>query len=465
MASRSVFRESAIVSGLLTLDQLERAEDELREGAEEPRDPNDESLANRLIERGLLTPYQAAQLREGRTKLNLGPYLVTDYIDKGGMGQVYKAVHKVMGRLVAVKVLPLHKSTPDAIDNFMREIRTQAQLDHPHLVRAFDAGHDGGVHYLVCEYVPGTDLRRLVRSQGPLTMRQASSVIMQASIGLEYAHARGLIHRDIKPGNILVTPQGIAKLSDLGLAGFIHEAEGDPRTGRIVGTPDYLAPELIGDPTRVGRISDIYSLGCTLYYAVTGKVPFPGGTTSDKLRRHRIETPWHPRRFNAEISEEFVEIIADLMEKDPAARVATAEEVAARLEPWATDVSSFPSTHLTKSPWMPPPFPTGQDDGQETDAGAYDEDPDSSRPESASHASQITDPTAAQETSAGPKIPRSASRRRQSAPPLPLSETARGVQSLGRSVCVAIALAIAVPVSMLFGAALTYVLLTMLRRG
>ncbi len=457
MSVRSVFRESALVSGLLTNEQLEQAEGELRTGATEV-ECNDETLASRLVERGLLTTYQAAQLREGRTKLNLGPYIVTDYIDKGGMGQVYKAVHKVMGRLVAVKVLPLHKSTPDAIANFMREIRTQAQLDHPNLVRAFDAGHDGGVHYLVCEYVPGTDLRRLVRSQGPLTMRQASSVIMQAAIGLEHAHTRGLIHRDIKPGNILVTPKGVAKLSDLGLAGFIHEAEEDPRVGRIVGTPDYLAPELIDDPNRISGVSDIYSLGCTLYYAVTGKVPFPGGTTSDKLRRHRLETPWHPRRFNPEISEEFVETIADMMEKDPGARMQSAEEVAARLEPWATDVSQFPSSHLTKSPWMPPPLPTGVDeDGEETNVGAYDEDYDSSRIESASHASQLTDPSASQDTA---KTLRR--RRRQSAPPLPLTESTRAPQVLGRGVCVAIALAVSIPVSMLLGAALSYFLLTLL---
>jgi serine/threonine protein kinase len=459
VSTRSVFRESALVSGLLTVEQLEQVEVELR-GGPEAGDPDDESLAAKLVELGLLTSYQAAQLKEGRTKLNLGPYLVTDYIDKGGMGQVYKAVHRVMGRVCAVKVLPLHKSTPDTISNFMREIRTQAQLDHPNLVRAFDAGQDGKVHYLVTEYVPGTDLRRLVRSQGALTMRQASSVIMQAALGLQYAHERGLIHRDIKPGNILVTPQGVAKLSDLGLAGFIHEAAEDPRVGRIVGTPDYLAPELIENPNTVTGVSDIYALGCTLYYAVTGKVPFPGGSTSDKLRRHRMETPWHPRRFNAEVSEEFVEIIADMMEKDPQNRTQVADEVAARLEPWATDVSQFPSSGMTKSPWMPPPLPTGvEEESQDTSVGQYEDEYDSSRFESASHYSQGTESVAGSGQETRPLRRRA----RHSPPPLPLAEPPREPPALSRGVSVAIALAISIPISMLLGAVLSFLLLTYFR--
>jgi eukaryotic-like serine/threonine-protein kinase len=474
MADRSVFRESALVSGLLTAEQLQQAELALRDQYQKEavddksaaQAADDASLAAKLVELGLLTSYQAVQLREGRTKLNLGPYLVTDYIDKGGMGQVYKAMHKVMGRICAVKVLPLHKSTPDSIKNFMREIRTQAQLDHPNLVRAFDAGQDGRVHYLVTEYVPGTDLRRLVRSQGPLTLRQAASVVMQASVGLEYAHARGLIHRDIKPGNILVTPEGVAKVSDLGLAGFMHEAESDPLLGKIVGTPDYLAPELIDNANLVSHVSDIYALGCTLYYAVTGKVPFPGGSTAEKLRRHRLETPWHPRRFNPEISEEFVEIIADMMEKDPGSRIQTAAEVAARLEPWATDMSSFPAPHLTKSPWMPPPLPTGNDeDSQDTNVAPYDDDNDSSRLESLSHLSQLSQGSQGTESFGTPGQETRPLRRRHAAPPLPQGDSTYERPGLSRGLSVVIALAIAVPVSMLFGALLSFFLLTYLREG
>ena len=189
---------------------------------------------------------------------------------------MFVAVHQIMHRQVAIKVLPRSKSTPEAIASFTREIQTQAKLDHRNLVRAYDAGHDGNVYFLVTEYVPGTDLRRLVRSQGRLTMAQGAAAISQAAMGLGYAHEQGLVHRDVKPGNLLVTPDGLVKVSDLGLAGFLHEGANDPRAGKIVGTADYLAPEMITDPKSVSPVSDLYALGCTLYYAVTGQGALSG---------------------------------------------------------------------------------------------------------------------------------------------------------------------------------------------
>jgi len=455
---KSIFRESAMRSGLIAPEQFDQAlaavrgePDRLPTPVEEVRD---EELASKLIDMGLLTRYQADQLIAGRTKLNLGPYTITDWIGQGGMGQVFKAVHKMMGRECAVKVLPREKSTPEAIENFTREIRTQALLDHPHLVRAYDAGHDGNVHYLVTEYVPGTDLRQLVRRQGPLTMQQAANVIVQAALGLEYAHQRGLIHRDVKPGNILVTPDGIAKVSDLGLSGFIHDAENDPRAGKIVGTADYLSPEQIKNPAAITSVSDIYSLGCTMYYAISGKVPFPGGTTREKARRHCEETPWHPRRFNVEVSEEFVEIMADMMEKDPQSRIQTAAEVAVRLEPWAREAAPLASLQLTKSPWMPPPLPTDADDDQlqDTDAGSDMYDNGDSRQGSSS--GQISQTTSA--VAAGAQETRRI--RRVSPPPLPTHRYA----SPSATASVLIALAIAIPISMLVGSLLTFILLAML---
>lgn len=419
--TRSVFRNAALLSGLVTQAQLDVAATALREddsSADASSEVPDEKLADKLVETRVITRYQADQMLTGRNKLNLGPYLVTDFIGQGGMGQVFKAVHNVMGRECAVKILPVHKSTPEAISNFNREIRTQAKLDHPNLVRAYDAGQDGSVHYLVTEYVPGTDLRRLIRSDGPLTMQQAASVIMQAARGLHHAHESHLIHRDVKPGNILVTPEGIAKVSDLGLAGFINEGDADPRAGKIVGTADYLSPEQIRNPHEVCNASDVYSLGCTLYYAITGKVPFPGGTPNSKAQRHLAETPWHPKRFNPDISEEFVEVIADMMEKDPGSRIPTAAEVAARLEPWATEVGISPAP-LTKSPWTPPPLPTGAEDtSQDTDSSRVDSGEFDSSRESASQWSQGTESggTSNQETRQLP------SRRRSGPlpPPLPL---------------------------------------------
>ena len=466
MSSRSVFRNSALLSGLVSQEQIDQAVAIIRETAEVPLpamvEIDDETLSLKLAELGMLTMYQAEQLRSGRTKLNLGPYLITDWIGQGGMGQVFKAVHKMMGRECAVKVLPTHKATPDTIASFTREIRTQAQLDHPHLVRAYDAGHDGNVHYLVTEYVPGTDLRRLVRSRGALTMQQAAKVIMQAAKGLDYAHKRGLIHRDVKPGNILVTPEGVAKVSDLGLAGFIHEGDQDPRAGKIVGTADYLSPEQIRTPREVTSVSDIYSLGCTLYYAVCSKVPFPGGTTRDKARRHCEDTPWHPRRFNPEISEEFVEIIADMMEKDPSARIQTAAEVAARLEPWAEVTSSLPQ-QLVKARWAAPPLPTGADEvidlsNEPGDGGEAGENDSRSR-DIPSQASQGTEIVIASKQDT--KVSRG-KRRRSQGPPLSLSDSNVDVDVWPTGLVVAVSLAIAIPVSMLLGAALTFLLLRLM---
>jgi serine/threonine protein kinase len=357
------FARAALSSGLVTHEELLSAEQAIIDSPPESEEQTgpEQQLASQLVQMEILTKYQSDQLIKGRTKFRLGPYIVTDFLGHGGMGQVFKAIHSVMGRESAVKVLPLNKSTPYAITNFIREIRTQAQLDHPHLVRAYDAGHDEDVHFLVTEFVPGTDLRQLVRSQGALSVKQAASVIMQAALGLEYAHQQGLIHKDVKPGNVMVTPEGMAKVSDLGLAGFINAADDDPRSGKIVGTADYLSPEQIKTPTKITPVSDIYSLGCTLYYAVTGKVPYPGGSTNDKAHKHLHDHPLHPRHFNSSISDEFVDIIADMMEKDPAERIGSCAEVVTRLEPWADTPVSLPAHQMVRSPWSSPPLP-GQEE-------------------------------------------------------------------------------------------------------
>lgn len=438
---RSKFSSQAILSSLVTPEQLDQALAELRSGSA-PDMPlvevDDAQLAAELIEMGILTSYQVEQIKTGRTKFNLGPYIITDWVGQGGMGHVYKAVHQVMGRESAVKVLPLTKATPDSINNFNREIRTQARLDHPNLVRAYDAGRDGQVHYLVVEYVPGVDLRKLVRSQGPLTQRQAASVILQAARGLDHAHSRGLIHRDIKPGNILVTSEGIAKVSDLGLAGFMQEADTDPRAGKVVGTADYLSPEQIRSPGDITHTTDIYSLGCTLYYAVCGKVPFPGGTARDKARRHLDETPWHPRRFNPELNEEFVDVIADMMEKDPKSRIQTAAEVVARLEQWAGDTTPIAAKTSIRSPWSAPPLPSAPED--EKGEGPQDTDDASGAEVSGSQLSQGTVGAGMQETlPIKPPRPRPAPVKRS----LP-------IQSLSKQTIVA--LLISIPLSMLAGA-------------
>lgn len=461
--SESVLTAAALASGLVQPSQLEYAYrvakhrlsqvHSARNQTNKPSsEPSDALLAEILIEQDVLTLYQATQLSAGRTKLNLGPYLITDFVGQGGMGQVFKAVHKVMGRVCAVKVLPVHRKTPEALTSFIREIRLQAGLDCPYLVRAFDAGQDGNVHYLVTEFVAGMDLRKLVRKNGPLPVSQAATIIMQAALGLDYAHQQGLIHRDVKPGNILVTPDGQAKVSDVGLAGFAQNLLDDPRAGKIVGTADYLSPEQIRSPLDVRPVSDIYSLGCTLYYTVCAKVPFPGGDTQSKLKRHLEETPWHPRKFAPDLPEDFVDIIADMMEKDPQKRIPDAAEVATRLEPWAGSPDAVAVGRLGKSPWLPPPPPS---DAEAPPAIEPQEDWQSRQESSFSRARY-------QGATMEASWPQHETDTGHSTPPLPQTESTTSPtetkSAMSSSMLIGLALAVALPPAILIGAIIGFLI-------
>lgn len=341
----SILEQAGLASGLLSQAEIDRAwhalSESLRRGERSLFDLSDELLAEQLITMGALNRWQAEQLSRGRTKFTLGPYRIIDAIGHGGMGYVFKGEHQLLGRIEAIKVLPKTQLTPASIAAFCREIRSQALLDHPNLVRLSFADRDGDTYFLVTEYVPGADLRRLIRHHGPLTAVQAAVIISQAAEALAYAHSRGLVHRDVKPGNLLVTPDGHTKLTDLGLASFSSDAgpaaEG-PR--HIVGTPDFVAPETIRDPQEVRRSSDIYSLGCTLYYAVTGKVPFPGGTTAEKLKRQLNETPLEPTRLNPHVDANLALVIDQMMRKTAETRIASAAEVIARLKPWTAQADA-----------------------------------------------------------------------------------------------------------------------------
>jgi eukaryotic-like serine/threonine-protein kinase len=360
------FERSVLASGLLTEAQLGEAwaaiERSQRDSPGSTAVSPDQQLAAKLVELGWLNPWQAKQLSEGRTDFGLGIYRVVDSIGRGGMGEVYKAEHPVLGRLVAIKVLRRKKSSPEDVANFLRESRVLARLDHENLVRAFDAGEWKNVYFLVTEYVPGADLRKFVRAKGPLGMAQAANIISQVAVALQHAHEQGLVHRDVKPGNVLVTPDGRAKLSDLGLAGPLQGvAEEDPRLGKIVGTPDYVSPDHIEAPWHPTPAWDVYSLGCTLFYAVTGKVPFPGGSTNEKIIAHLQRRPLNPRRFNPQLSDRFVDVIADMMAKNPADRIASAKEVADRLSPWVDRPAQ-------SAPWNARPASPGADDPRKPEA-------------------------------------------------------------------------------------------------
>jgi len=369
--------QAGLASGLLTEEQIDHAWQHLVESLPASElsleEINDEQLAEYLVELRHLNRWQAEQLRQGRTKFTLGSYKIVDAIGHGGMGWVFKGEHELLGRIEAIKVLPKTQTNPNSIASFLREIRAQAQLNHQNLVRLSYADTDGDTFFLVTEYVPGSDLRRLVHYHGALTQEKAAILVSQAAQALEHAHNQGMIHRDVKPGNILITPCGHAKLTDLGLA-FFAEDQADysqAKPKHIVGTADFLAPEIIVSPGEVRSVSDIYSLGCTLYYAVTGKVPFPGGDTADKLRRQLEETPIAPQRLNADISSRFVDVIAAMMQKRPKDRIGSAAEVVELLQPWIAPLESTSWDEIDDVVRSPQEYPAIQVTMEETIPGTY----------------------------------------------------------------------------------------------
>jgi hypothetical protein len=303
------------------------------------------ALARELIERGWLTPYQANQLLQGRGEgLLLGPYRLLDRLGEGGMGQVFKAHHASMDRTVALKLIPRDRvSNPTALARFYREVRAVAQLAHPNIVTAFEVGQAGQTHFLAMELVDGIDLARLVQQSGPLPVQSACEYVRQAALGLQHAHEKGLVHRDIKPGNLMVArphpdQPPVVKVLDFGLARFA--SEGAPGTrltqlGHVVGTVDYVAPEQAQNARTADIRADIYSLGCALFYLLTGKPPFPGADAVERLSARLLGEAPSVRACRPEVSPALEQVLARMMARDPAGRYQTPGEVAQALQPFA----------------------------------------------------------------------------------------------------------------------------------
>jgi len=287
-------------------------------------------LCHRLVQAGLLTQWQCQRLLEGRRKFLLGKYRLLDQLGRGGMGRVYLAEHTVMHRRVAIKILaPQHAADPEYLGRFFVEARAVAALDDPHVVRAYDVDHVENYHFLVMEYLEGRDVYDIVSQDGPLPSRLAAEYIRQAADGLAHAHKAGLIHRDVKPGNLFVDKQGRLKVLDLGLAYFTTETRAKlPETDEemIVGTVDFIAPEQALGRT-VDERTDIYSLGATLYFMLTGSTPFPDGPASEKLRRHIRSQPTPITDLRPQVSLRVDAICRRMMAKSPADRYASMEEV------------------------------------------------------------------------------------------------------------------------------------------
>jgi tetratricopeptide (TPR) repeat protein len=277
-------------------------------------------------------------------------YELLAYLGDGGMGRVYQARQVRLDRLVALKIVrPDRLARPGAVERFEREARAVAKLDHPNIVRIHDANQAGEVHFLVMEYLAGTDLSRMVDRRGPLPVAEACEYARQAALGLQHAHERGLVHRDIKPANLMVCG-GVVKVLDLGLARLRAPDsladDGPPaapgaevldtltRDGAVMGTPDYMAPEQAANTAAADIRADLYSLGCTLYAVLTGEVVFPGGDALDKAKRHATEEPRPLNEVRPEVPPRLAAVVARMMAKDPADRYQTPAEVAEALAPF-----------------------------------------------------------------------------------------------------------------------------------
>ncbi len=302
------------------------------------------TLARELVKRGWLTPYQVNQLVQGRgAELVLGPYVLQERLGEGGMGTVFKAHHTFLNRPVAIKLInEAQLSSPSAADRFLLEMQLAAHLDHPHIVRAFDAGKVGDRYYLAMELIQGETLARLVQQRGPLPVSWACACVRQAALGLQHASENGLVHRDIKPSNLMLsTPRTgppVVKVLDLGLA-RLQRGEGSrdlTRTGTVMGTMDYLAPEQALDPRAVDVRADIYSLGCTLFFLLAGRPPFTGGTEAQRLLQHQQQEAPAVESLRPDVPPAVAAVVRRMLAKRPEQRFQTPGEVAALLEPFAS---------------------------------------------------------------------------------------------------------------------------------
>jgi hypothetical protein len=263
-------------------------------------------------------------------------YRIVRLLGTGGMGAVYLAEHRVMHKLVALKVIKrAYTANPNALERFRGEVENAARLSHPNIVTTHDAEDTGETHFLVMEYVEGTDLGRLVQEHGRRPVDRACEYLRQAALGLQHAYEKDMVHRDLKPHNLMLTPDGRVKILDFGLARFASEtvdAAGLTSTGIVLGTVDYIAPEQADNAHQADIRSDIYSLGCTLYHLLAGQPPFPTGTPIQKVMAHREKKPQPLTELHPDLPEGLMPVLERMMAKDPKQRYQTPAEVALALE-------------------------------------------------------------------------------------------------------------------------------------
>jgi serine/threonine protein kinase len=314
-----------------------------------------------LVRTGDLTHYQAAKLLHGRwAGLALGPYRILAPLGRGGMGTVYLARDTRLAEdlgdevLVALKILPprIAREQERMLLRFQREIEMGKRVAHPNVTRTLAGGEIDEVNFIAMEYVPGRSLQRIVGLGGRIPVGDAARIFADVAAGLQHLHERNIIHRDLKPANVMVMPTGGAKLLDLGLAFALGEPlPDDPRIvggkGYILGTMDYIAPEQARNATDVGPHSDLYSLGCALYFALSGTPPFPGGSSKDKIRRQKTLEPAPLPDLNPAVSRKLARVVSTFMAKSPADRPPSAEAAREMLLPFATQPSP-PAPHTVR---------------------------------------------------------------------------------------------------------------------
>ena len=328
------FKRAAVELGLIRADEFERFVTGALGGVP--------GVARALVRAGKLTPYQAGALSQGKARgLVIGNYFILDKLGAGGMGVVFKARHRRLGRVVALKILPPSLARDaNLLSRFRREVDVAARLSHPNIVSVLDADQDRGVQFMTMEFVEGNDLDRLVREGGVLPVDQALDCVIQAARGLEAAHAQGVVHRDIKPGNLMLNASGQVRVLDLGLARLVEasnpfgETASGPLTksGTYMGTVDFMAPEQGIDSRRVDHRADIYSLGCTLCYLLTGRAPFDGATVLARLMAHQDRPPSSLLAARPDVPTAVDSVYQKMMAKKPADRPASMTEVVEVLE-------------------------------------------------------------------------------------------------------------------------------------
>lgn len=335
-------------SNLVTGDVLKRLISEMQSQGV-PVDSS-RSIADQLVERNLLTRWQADKLLQGKHKgFFLGKYRLLKLLGKGGMSSVYLAEHVLMRRQCAIKVLPTKRVNDTSyLGRFHREAQAVASLDHPNIIKAYDVDKemekDTEIHFLVMEFVDGRSLQEIVQQDGPLDFQSAAEYIRQSAAGLAHAHQAGMVHRDIKPGNLLIDRSGVVKLLDMGLARFFNDGDEESLTvahdEKVLGTADYLAPEQALDSHSVDARADIYSLGCTFYFLLTGHPPFTEGTLAQRLMSHQTKQPPPVTQDRPDTPSDLLAIIDKMMAKKRDERYQTADEVSDDLADWLIEHGS-----------------------------------------------------------------------------------------------------------------------------